>query len=123
MESITTLTNEKSVHQALKDEVVRSQDKSDIINGQPQNNNISDNKSVDIKSKDAAVEVKKEKKPTFEDDDPFAALDWKDGIATLPGTLFTTYCLSYIYWDFSDIFFLFLIKVHVAGVMLIEDRA
>lgn len=96
MESIT-LTNEKLTHQALKDEVVRSQDKSDVINGQPQNNNISDNKSADIKSKDAAVEVKKEKKPTFEDDDPFAALDWKDGIATLPGTLFAPYCLSYIY--------------------------
>ena len=96
MESIT-LTNEKLTHQALKDKIVRSQDKSDVINGQPQNNNISDNKSDDIKSKDAAVEVKKEKKPTFEDDDPFAALDWKDGIATLPGTLFTTYCLSYIY--------------------------
>ncbi|KAM7452023.1 lethal(3)malignant brain tumor-like protein [Porites harrisoni] len=85
MESITS-TNEKLAHQALKDEVVRSQDKCDVINGQPQNNNISDNKSADIKSKDAAVEVKKEKKPTFEDDDPFAALDWKDGIATLPGS-------------------------------------
>lgn len=122
MESIT-LTNEKLTHQALKDKIVRSQDKSDVINGQPQNNNISDNKSDDIKSKDAAVEVKKEKKPTFEDDDPFAALDWKDGIATLPGTLFTT-LLSIIHLlNFYDIFLWFLMKVLVAGVMLIEDRA
>ena len=101
MESIT-LTNEKLTHQALKDEVVRSQDKSDVINGQPQNNNISDNKSDDIKSKDAAVEVKKEKKPTFEDDDPFAALDWKDGIATLPGTLLILPLI--VYHTFTKIF-------------------
>lgn len=122
MESIT-LTNEKLTHQALKDKIVRSQDKSDVINGQPQNNNISDNKSDDIKSKDAAVEVKKEKKPTFEDDDPFAALDWKDGIATLPGTNIY-HLLSIIHLlNFYDIFLWFLMKVLVAGVMLIEDRA
>lgn len=63
--------------------------KSDAINGdQQQNNNVDENesKSVAVNSKEQFnVNIKKEKKPTFEEDDPFAALDWKDGIATLPG--------------------------------------
>lgn len=56
-----------------------------VVNGQQHlNNNIGDNKTqASSDSKDLPI-VKKEK-PSFEEDDPFAALDWKDGIATLPG--------------------------------------
>lgn len=56
-----------------------------MANGEHQNNNIEDSKNTLVDSKDPSVNVKKEKKPSFEEDDPFAALDWKDGIATLPG--------------------------------------
>nr|XP_058973219.1 lethal(3)malignant brain tumor-like protein 3 [Pocillopora verrucosa]XP_058973220.1 lethal(3)malignant brain tumor-like protein 3 [Pocillopora verrucosa]XP_058973221.1 lethal(3)malignant brain tumor-like protein 3 [Pocillopora verrucosa] len=57
-----------------------------VVNGQQHlNNNIGDNKTqASSDSKDLPI-VKKEK-PSFEEDDPFAALDWKDGIATLPGS-------------------------------------
>lgn len=60
---------------------------SKMANGEHQNNNIEDSKNMSVDSKDSSVNVKKEKKPTFEEDDPFAALDWKDGIATLPGKI------------------------------------
>ena len=81
-----TLTSERN-NLPVKEEAIKTECKSDIINGEQQNNNVDDSKSAAaVHSKDSLTEVKKEKKPTFEDDDPFAALDWKDGIATLPGT-------------------------------------
>ena len=58
------------------------------VEQQNNNVNINSNGAVNVDTKDlisADVKIKKEKKPAFEDDDPFAALDWKDGIATLPG--------------------------------------
>lgn len=68
-------------------ETVKSEGKNSI-NGEQQNNNMENSKSTAVvDSKLDLSIVKKEKKPTFEDDDPFAALDWKDGIATLPGTI------------------------------------
>lgn len=33
----------------------------------------------------AAVKKEKDINLPFDDDDPFASLDWKDGVATLPG--------------------------------------
>ena len=71
----------------MKEAAVKLESKASIMmaNGEHQNNNIEDNKNTSVDSKDLSVNVKKEKKPTFEEDDPFAALDWKDGIATLPG--------------------------------------
>ena len=36
---------------------------------------------------DLPPDFKKDKEPNFDEDDPFAALDWKDGIATLPGEI------------------------------------
>ncbi|KAJ7374051.1 lethal(3)malignant brain tumor-like protein [Desmophyllum pertusum] len=68
-------------------ETVKSEGKNSIVNGEQQNNNMENSKSTAVvDSKLDLSIVKKEKKPTFEDDDPFAALDWKDGIATLPGS-------------------------------------
>ena len=56
-----------------------------IVTANQCNNNIED-KNVAVDSKEiTGVKIKKEKKLAFEDDDPFSALDWKDGIATLPG--------------------------------------
>lgn len=50
------------------------------------NNNIEDSKDTSVDSTEpTGLKMKKEKKPQFEDDDPFAALDWNNGIATLPG--------------------------------------
>ncbi|XP_078362086.1 lethal(3)malignant brain tumor-like protein 4 [Oculina patagonica] len=81
----TTISSEKISNQ-IKEPVIKSEGKNSVINGEVhQNNNIQDSKSASVDSKDLPV-VKKEKKPTFEEDDPFAALDWKDGIATLPGS-------------------------------------
>lgn len=80
----TTIASEKISNQ-IKEPVIKLEGKNSMINGEHQNNNIQDSKSVSVDSKDLPVVVKKEKKPTFEEDDPFAALDWKDGIATLPG--------------------------------------
>lgn len=77
-----TISSEKS--NQIKEAVIKSEVKNSVVNGEHQNNNIADSKSAAVDSKDLLV-VKKEKKPTFEEDDPFAALDWKDGIATLPG--------------------------------------
>ena len=73
----------------IKDPVkIKTEGKNSVVNGEHQNNNIEDSKiSASVDSKDSPV-VKKEKKPTFEEDDPFAALDWKDGIATLPGNYY-----------------------------------
>lgn len=57
-----------------------------IVTANQCNNNIED-KNVAVDSKEiTGVKIKKEKKLAFEDDDPFSALDWKDGIATLPGS-------------------------------------
>ena len=78
------VSSEKS--NTMKEAAVKSESKTSIMaNGEHQNNNIEDSKNTTVDSKDPSVNVKKEKKPTFEEDDPFAALDWKDGIATLPG--------------------------------------
>ena len=49
-------------------------------------NNIEDSKDTSVDSTEpTGLKIKTEKKPQFEDDDPFAALDWNNGIATLPG--------------------------------------
>ena len=83
-ESAPAISSEKS--NTMKEAAVKSESKTSIAaNGEHQNNNIEDSKNTTVDSKDPSVNVKKEKKPTFEEDDPFAALDWKDGIATLPG--------------------------------------
>lgn len=56
------------------------------------NNNIEDSKDTSVDSTEpTGLKIKKEKKPQFEDDDPFAALDWNNGIATLPGD-----CYNYL---------------------------
>lgn len=84
-ESAPAISSEKS--NTMKEAAVKSESKTSITaNGEHQNNNIEDSKNTSVDSKDLSVHVKKEKKPTFEEDDPFAALDWKDGIATLPGS-------------------------------------
>ncbi|KAK2562372.1 Lethal(3)malignant brain tumor-like protein 1 [Acropora cervicornis] len=50
------------------------------------NNYIEDSKDTSVDSTEpTGLKIKKEKKPQFEDDDPFASLDWNNGIATLPG--------------------------------------
>ena len=56
------------------------------------NNNIEDSIDTSVDSTEPmGLKIKKEKKPQFEDDDPFAALDWNNGIATLPGD-----CYNYL---------------------------
>jgi len=80
---VPTISSEKST--TIKEPAVKSENKTSMANGEHQNNNIEDSKNTLVDSKDPSVNVKKEKKPSFEEDDPFAALDWKDGIATLPG--------------------------------------
>ena len=82
-EGSPAISSEKST--TIKELAVKLESKTGMANGEHQNNNIEDSKNTLVDSKDLSVNVKKEKKPTFEDDDPFAALDWKDGIATLPG--------------------------------------
>ena len=81
----TSIFNEIMKNPIHIKEEPNSEGNNSMINGeQQQNNNVGDNKSqASGDSKDLPI-VKKEK-PSFEDDDPFAALDWKDGIATLPG--------------------------------------
>lgn len=82
--ALSAISSEKS--NTMKEAAVKSESKTSIkANGEHQNNNIEDSKNTSVDSKDLSVHIKKEKKPTFEEDDPFAALDWKDGIATLPG--------------------------------------
>jgi len=82
-EGAPAISSEKST--TIKEPAVKSESKTSMANGEYQNNNIEDSKNTSVDSKDPSINVKKEKKPTFEEDDPFAALDWKDGIATLPG--------------------------------------
>ena len=88
MDSVTVSIEKTSV---ANGESVLPDGKCDaIVKGEQQNNNVNNSKgtvNVDTKGLNisADVKIKKEKKPAFEDDDPFAALDWKDGIATLPG--------------------------------------
>ena len=43
---------------------------------------------VTIDSSNDVKKITTEKKTTDDGDDPFGALDWKDGIATLPGNTF-----------------------------------
>ena len=83
-----TVSSEKTSLQANGESVIQDEKHDAIIKGEQQNNNVNNSKTavnVDTKDLTSDVKIKKEKKPTFEDDDPFAALDWKDGIATLPG--------------------------------------
>ena len=81
-----TVSNGSEKNGLTKDKVAMTAAKTDAMNGEKQNNNIDDEKSAVVDSKELSdVKIKTEKKSTFEDDDPFAALDWKDGIATLPG--------------------------------------
>lgn len=83
-----TLSDENTNQTKAEGADIKSEGKSDVMKGIQPNNNTGDTKTVtalDLKDSFADVKVKKEKKPTFEEDDPFAALDWKDGIATLPG--------------------------------------
>lgn len=80
---VPVMSSEKS--NTVQEPAVKFENKTSMANGEHQNNNIEDSKNTSVDSKDPSVIVKKEKKPNFEEDDPFAALDWKDGIATLPG--------------------------------------
>lgn len=81
-----TVSNGSDKNGLTEEEVAMTAAKTNAMNGEKQNNNIDDKKSAAVDSKELSdVKIKKEKKPAFEDDDPFAALDWKDGIATLPG--------------------------------------
>ena len=82
--TVLAMSSEKS--NTLKEPAAKFENS--MANGEHQNNNIEDSKNTSVDSKDPSVIVKKEKKPNFEEDDPFAALDWKDGIATLPGNYF-----------------------------------
>ena len=84
--TVLAMSSEKS--NTLKEPAAKFENKNSMANGEHQNNNIEDSKNTSVDSKDPSVIVKKEKKPNFEEDDPFAALDWKDGIATLPGNYF-----------------------------------
>ena len=89
-EVVPAISSEKS--NTIKEPAAKSESKTSMANGEHQNNNIAqDIKNTSVDSKGLLVNVKKEKKPTFEEDDPFAALDWKDGIATLPGNLIFFY--------------------------------
>lgn len=82
-----TVSNGSDKNGLTEEEVAMTAAKTNAMNGEKQNNNIDDKKSAAVDSKELSdVKIKKEKKPAFEDDDPFAALDWKDGIATLPGS-------------------------------------
>lgn len=89
MESVTVSIEKTSL---ANGESVLPDSKCDaIVKVEQQNNNVNINSkgAVNVDTKDLIsadhVKIKKEKKPAFEDDDPFATLDWKDGIATLPG--------------------------------------
>ena len=92
--TVLAMSSEKS--NTLKEPAATFENKNSMANGEHQNNNIEDSKNTSVDSKDPSVIVKKEKKPNFEEDDPFAALDWKDGIATLPG--------NYICFNLSVVF-------------------
>ena len=63
---------------------------------QPLSGNTAELKTVPAKDKDtannansSAKKASLEKKTSDDGDDPFGALDWKDGIATLPGNCFS----------------------------------
>lgn len=84
-ESTAIAGSEKKSLIKIMEESISEGNKS-IVNGKQQlSNNMGDRKTqVFSDSKD--MPTMKKEKPSFEEDDPFSALDWKDGIATLPGS-------------------------------------